>query len=49
MSKVSMLSARVPADLHRALKLLAAETGKPVQELVEDAIRKLLRRYGKEV
>lgn len=49
MAEIKMLSTRIPADLHRALRVLAIETGHSVQELVEAAIRDLLERHGKEV
>ena len=41
-----MLCVRVPAALRRRLKLAAAETGTPVQQLAADALEAACRRYG---
>lgn len=41
-----MLCVRVPGSLRRRLKLVAVETGKPVQELAADALEAVCRRYG---
>lgn len=43
-----MMSARLPADLHTKLKILAAETRQPLQALVEEGVRQVLRAHGKE-
>ena len=39
-----MLAVRIPADLHRRLKLHAVKRGIPIQRLVEQALRDLLKR-----
>lgn len=41
---VVMLNVRIPADLHQRLKLAAVRAGIPLQHLVEQALRGLLRR-----
>jgi len=41
---VVQLAVRIPADLHRRLKLHAVKTGIPMTQLVEQALRDLLRR-----
>jgi hypothetical protein len=41
-----MLCVRVPASLRRRLKLVAVETGRPVQQLAADALEAVCRRYG---
>jgi predicted HicB family RNase H-like nuclease len=41
------LNVRVPAELHKAVKILAVEQERPVQDLAEEAIRDLLTKYGK--
>lgn len=38
------LNVRVPEDLHKALKIRAAEEGKTVQDVMIDAARLYLRR-----
>jgi len=38
------MAVRVPRDLHQRLKVYAAKSGTPMQELVEVAIRQLLDR-----
>lgn len=43
-----MLAARVPVDLHRAVKVHAAQTGLSVAEVVERAVREYLEREQKE-
>jgi hypothetical protein len=40
-----MLCVRVPASLRRRLKLVAVETGRPVQQLAADALEEACRRY----
>jgi hypothetical protein len=39
----------VPPEVHRALKILAAEQGTTVSALAAKAFRELLTRYGKEL
>lgn len=40
----SMLAVRIPADLHRRLKVYAAQAGISLAQLIEQAVRDLLRR-----
>ena len=42
-SELKMLTTRIPVELHRALKIHAAETGRTVSVIVESLIRQLLR------
>jgi len=42
-----MLGARVEVRLIKALKFLALEVDRPVYDLIEEAIRDLLRKYGR--
>lgn len=39
-----LLGVRIPAELHQRLKVYAAKSGRPMQDLVEVAIRQLLDR-----
>ena len=41
-----MLCVRVPASLRRRVKLLAVQTGRPVQQLAAAALEAECRRYG---
>ena len=41
---VVMLAVRIPAELHQRLKLHAVKRSTPIQRLVEQALRDLLRR-----
>ena len=43
-SPVVMLAVRIPAELHQRLKLHAVKRGTPIQQLVAQALRDLLRR-----
>jgi predicted DNA-binding protein len=38
------LGVRVPRELHRRLKVAAAESGRPMAEIVEAALREYLNR-----
>jgi predicted HicB family RNase H-like nuclease len=40
------LFARIPVELHRELKVLAARSGTTLSALVEEAIRDLLKKRG---
>lgn len=42
-----MLNVRVPADMHRRLKVLAAESGRTMADLTQEAIVDLLKKLGK--
>ncbi len=44
-----MLGARVDVRLIKALKFLALETDRPVYDLLEEAMRDLLAKYGRPV
>ena len=44
MEPTSMLTVSIPAQLHRAVKVAAAEQGTTIQQLVIDALTKALRR-----
>jgi len=41
--ELKMLTTRIPVELHRALKIHAAETGKTVSVIVESLVRQMLR------
>ena len=41
---LKLLGVRIPTELHQRLKVYAARSGRPMQELVEVAIRQLLDR-----
>lgn len=41
--KTTQLTARVPAELHRQIRLRSAETGISVQEMVRQAMMKYLQ------
>jgi predicted DNA binding CopG/RHH family protein len=43
----SMLTVAVPAELHKAVKVHAAQHGLTIQQLVTDALTKALGRKGK--
>ena len=45
-AKLVQLKAMVAADLHRALKVYAAQSGTPMNALVTEAVRTLLKRKG---
>lgn len=47
MAELTMLNVRIPVDMHRRLKVLAAQTGRPMAELTAEAINDLLTKYGK--
>jgi predicted HicB family RNase H-like nuclease len=42
-----MLTVTIPAALHRAIKVAAAEQGTTIQQLVIDALTRALPRKGK--
>lgn len=44
--KLVQLKVLVTADLHRALKVYAAQSGKPMGALVSEAVTALLKRKG---
>jgi len=44
--KMKMLVARVPEEVHRALKIRAAEEGRSVAVIVEGLIREYLTKGG---
>ncbi len=44
--KVVQLKVRVTADLHKALKLYAVQSGTPMEALVSEAVTALLKRKG---
>ena len=44
-----MLSVRVPMELKKALKVVAAERGVKMETLVRDALSQHLKKLGKEV
>ena len=46
MAKVVQLKALVPAELHRALKVYAAQSGTQMSALVTEAVTALLKRKG---
>ena len=46
METLVQLKVKVPETLRRELKVLAAETGKPMNELVTQAITALVQRKG---
>ena len=45
-AKLVQLKAMVAADLHRALKVYAAQSGTPMNALVTEAVTALLKRKG---
>lgn len=42
--EVKLLGVRIPVELHQRLKVYAAKSGQPMQDIVEKAIRQLLDR-----
>ena len=44
---MKQLVARIPEEVHRALKIRAAEDGKPVAVIVEKLVREYLVKGGK--
>jgi antitoxin-like ribbon-helix-helix protein len=44
-----MFGGRIPDNLIRAMKILAAEENKPVQALLIEALHDILTKYGKKV
>ncbi len=44
--KLVQLKVMVAADLHRALKVFAAQSGEPMNALVTEAVTALLKRKG---
>ena len=47
-TKTRMVHIRLPEELHRKLRIRAAERDKTIQDWVVDAIRNELKRQGKE-
>jgi len=45
---IVQFNARIPADLHQRVKLHAVRTETPMDKLVQQALRDLLRRARKE-
>ena len=43
------IGGRVPADMHRALALLSAQTGEPINLMLIDALDKAIRARAKRV
>lgn len=41
--KLKMLTIRLPAELHQALKLKAVQDDEPIQNLVIEAIKKIVK------
>ena len=47
MDDKKMFATRIDPALHKALKMLAVESEKPVSILTEEALRDLLKKHGK--
>lgn len=45
----SMFSARVDPALHKAIKMLSVEMDKSLATLTEEALKDLLKKYGKKI
>ena len=43
------IGGRIPADMHRALALVSAQTGEPINALLIDALDKAIRARAKKV
>ncbi|AEG14519.1 hypothetical protein Desku_0920 [Desulfofundulus kuznetsovii DSM 6115] len=46
--EVTKLAVRIPADLHRRIKILSVETGISLQDLVRQALEDYLRQHAGE-
>jgi len=47
MADKKMFATRIKPALHKAIKMLAVETEKPVSQLAEEAFKDLLKKYEK--
>lgn len=45
---ITKLAVRIPADLHRRVKILSVEMGIPLQDLVRQALEEYLRQHAGE-
>ena len=43
-----MFATRIDPAIHKAIKMLAVETEKPVAALTEEALKDLLKKYNKQ-
>ena len=48
MNEKKTIASRIPAQLHKMVKVLGAETEKSIEFLLEEALIDLLKKYGKQ-